>query len=138
MEVLEQQQLVVRQVAQRRHGDREYRQPVVQVAAEAPSPHFLAQVAVARRDHAGIRMAAGGLAHALEFAILEDAQQFRLQLQRQFTDLVEEQGGIGRVLEKACLRTGGAGEGPAGMAEQRRLDQRRCDRRAVQCDQRAR
>jgi hypothetical protein len=94
--------------------------------------HRLAQVAVgggddARRGHAALR-----LAHALILAVLQHAQQLRLHLQRQLADLVEEKRAVVRILEVAGLRRGGAGEGALGVAEERRLDQRRRERRAVE------
>ena len=49
-------------------------------------------------------------ADALEFAVLEDAQQLRLQLEWQFADFVEEQRAIGRVFEVAGLVADRAGE----------------------------
>jgi len=64
---------------------------VIQVGAEAPAPYFLAQVAVGGGDHARVGNALLRLADALEFAVLEHAQQLGLQLQRQFADLVQEQ-----------------------------------------------
>ena len=44
------------------------------------------------------------LAHALVLAVLQHAQQLRLQLERQLADLVEEQRPVERVLEVARLR----------------------------------
>ena len=50
--MVEQQQPVVAHVAQRRHADREHREPVVEIGAEAAGLDFLAQVAVGGGDDA--------------------------------------------------------------------------------------
>ena len=84
---------------------REHRQAVIEVGAEAPLRTSLAQVAVGGGDHARSATRGAGLAHALVLAVLEHAQQLRLQLERQLADLVEEQRAVLRVLEVARLRS---------------------------------
>jgi hypothetical protein len=74
------------------------------------------------------------LADALELAVLEHAQELRLQLQRQLADLVQEQRAFLGVLEIAGLVGAGAGERALGVAEQGRLDQGRGDGGAVECE----
>ena len=105
---------------------------MVEVGPERALLHGLAQVAVAGGDHTRARHAARGLADALVLAVLQHAQQLGLQLERQLADLVEEQRAVARVLEIARARGRGAGESALGVAEQRRLDQRRRDCRAVE------
>jgi len=112
--------------------DGEDRQTVIQVGAEAAFPYFLAQVAVGCGDDAGAADALLGFADALELAVFQDAQQLRLQFERQFADLVEKQRAVLGVLEIARLGLGGAGEGALGVAEQGRLDQGRRDGGAVE------
>src|SRR6185503_13287479 len=73
-EMLKQQQLVAVHFPQRGHAERENRKAVVKVWAESSLAHFLAQIAVARGDHARARQMAGGLADALVFAVFEDPQ----------------------------------------------------------------
>src|SRR6266581_4114168 len=72
----------------RRHFDRENRQPVIQVRAEVAFPDFLAQVAIGGGDHPGTGETLLRLADALELAVLEHAQELRLQLQGQLADLI--------------------------------------------------
>src|SRR5438270_255691 len=60
--VVEQLQLVLAQLAKRRHPQLEDREAVVEVRAEASPAHFLAKVAVGRGDHA--RTAHAGLGFA--------------------------------------------------------------------------
>ena len=85
-----------------------------------------------------LETAALRFADALELAVFEDAQQLRLQLQRQLADLVQEQGRVVRVLEIARARRRRAGERALGVTEQRRLHERRRDRRAVEREERVR
>src|SRR5712664_3191986 len=130
--MLEQQGAVLVHLAQRRYLDREHRQPVIQVGAEIPFPDFLAQVAVSGGNHPGTGETLLRLADALELAVLEHAQKLGLQLQGQLADLIEKQRSVARVFEIARFVLRRAGEGALGVAEQRRLDQGRRDRRAVE------
>ena len=75
-------------------------------------------------------------AQALDRALLEEAQQRRLRLQRQVADLVQEQGAAVGMLEATALALGGAGEGAALEAEQLGLHQAFRDRAAVDDHQR--
>lgn len=130
--MLEQQQAVVAHVAQGRHADGEDTEPVIEVAAEAAGADLAPQVAVGGGNDACRADARLGFAHALEFAVLQHAQQLGLQVDGQFADLVEEQGALAGVLEIARLVRGGAGEGALGVTEQGGFDQRRRDGCAVQ------
>jgi hypothetical protein len=112
------------------HG--EHRQPVVEIDAEAAGLGLAAEVAVGRGDDARPRHPGLRLADALVFAVFQHAQQLRLELERQFADLVEEQRALGGVLEVAGARCGRAGERALRVAEQRGFDERRRDRGAVQ------
>src|SRR6267142_1705055 len=131
--MLEQQGAVLVHLAQRRHFDREHRQPVIQVGAEIPFPDFLAQVPIGRGNYPGTGEALLRFADALELAVLEHAQELGLQLERQLADLVEEQSSIARIFEITGFVLRGAGEGALGVAEQRGLDQGWRDRGAVEC-----
>ena len=75
-------------------------------------------------------------ADALELAVLEHAQQLRLQVDVELADLVEEDGAAVRLLEAAVMLSDGAGERALLVAEQRRLDQLLRDRAAVEHDER--
>ena len=83
---------------------------MIEVGAEAAVADLLAHVAVGGGDHARVANAALGFADALVFAVFQHAQQFRLQLQRQLADFVEEQRAVLGVLEIARARGRGAGE----------------------------
>jgi hypothetical protein len=111
---------------------------MVKVGAEAALLDAKTQVAVGRRDDPRARDPALGFAQALEFAVLDHPQELRLHLEGQLADLVQEEAAILGVLEVARLGGACAGKGALGVAEQRRLDQRRCERRAVQREERPR
>ncbi len=72
---------------------------MVQIGAKAPFHHLLAQIAVRRRQHPHIDPQAAVIADALNIAILQHAQQFGLQRQRQFADFVKKQGAVIRHLK---------------------------------------
>src|SRR5207244_62512 len=72
----------------------------------------------------------------LHFAVLESAQQLRLDRQRQLADFVEKQGAAVRRLEHPGLGLDRTGERAADMAEQLALEQRVDDRRTVDRDER--
>src|SRR5437762_2368753 len=63
-------------------------EPVVQVLAEAPGPHFLLQRLVGGGDDADVGVQLLGAADAAEVAVLQDAQQLRLQAGAHLGDLV--------------------------------------------------
>src|SRR5436309_2792158 len=88
--IVEKPHLVLAEVAQRRHAEREDRKAVIEVAAEATQADLFAEVAIGRRDDARAARAGLRLADALVLAILEHAQQLRLQLEGELADLVEE------------------------------------------------
>src|SRR5260221_4596682 len=73
---------------------------------------------------------------ALDPPLLEHAQEFGLQAERQLADLVEEQRAAVGHLEAAGFLLGGAGERALLVAEQLALDQRLGERRAVDRDAR--
>ena len=135
-QVPHEQRDVLAPIAQRRHGERKHVEPVEQIAAEAPLPHFLVQIAVGGGDDAHVDVDRPRAAEPLDLAVLQHAQQLRLQLERQLADLVEEDRAAVGQLEAAGLRRVRAGEGAALAAEQLALDQRRRQRRAVDDDER--
>ena len=131
-EMVEQQQAVAAHVAQRGDADREYREPVVEIGAEAAGLDFLAQVAIGGGDDARPGSPRLGLADPLVLAVFQHAQQLGLEVGRQFADFVEEQRAFAGFLEIAGTGGRGAGEGAPGMTEERRFEQAGRDRRAVE------
>ena len=122
-EVLREQRNVVLALAQRRqlHGDDV--QPVEQVLAELAFVHHVPQVDVGRGDDPHVDLDRLDAAEAHELALLDDAQQLGLRLERDVADLVEEDRALVGELEQPLLRVDGAGERALDVAEQVRLEQ---------------
>ena len=100
---------VLAALAQRRHLDDQPLESLVQVVTERALCHHVPYVPVG----GGHELDVGALVtvgpHAPELARLDHAQQRRLQVARQVTDLVEEQHPLVRLLEQAAtalVRTG--------------------------------
>ena len=89
-----------------------------------------------RRDHADVDVDRLGLADAADLAAVEDAQELRLEIERELADLVEEQRAAVGGLDQALLVGAGAGEAALGVAEQLARDQLVRDRAAVDDDER--
>src|SRR5690606_19850070 len=87
--------------------------------------------AVRRRDHARVDADRARTADGLDLAVLQRAQELRLQIDRQLADLVEEQrAAVGRD-EQPTLARLRAGERAAHVAEQLAIEQRADQRAAV-------
>src|SRR5262249_43249407 len=114
---------VVRTCPQRRQGDREYAQAVVQVLAERLLAYRPQQVAVGGGDDAHVGLDWCGPPDAVELALLQDTQQLRLRVGGDFAHLVEEDGAALGQLEPADAPRDGAGEGALLVAEEFALDQ---------------
>src|ERR1700690_1639913 len=70
----------------------DYIQAVIEIFPELSVEDCLSKVSVGRCYDAHINSAGQMVANAAEFAILEDAQKFYLQCQRQFANLVQKEG----------------------------------------------
>src|SRR6185295_4799609 len=114
---------VARSIPQRRHGDRKYVEPVIQVRAETLFTNQLRQVEIRCCDDSDIHLNGSRAAQALELLFLQDAEQLGLQLEWQVADLIQEQRALIRQLESA----GGLGErsreGAALVTEQLAFEQ---------------
>src|SRR5580704_2470357 len=80
-------------------GNRENIQAIEEIGAESPFLDHLPQVLIGGRNHAYIDPNRPCTAEPLEFLLLQDAQQFRLQFEGQISDLIEEQGPGMRLLK---------------------------------------
>ncbi len=70
---------------------REHIQPIVEILAKAPGRDIFAQPTVGGRQHAHVEGNGRASAQPLHFALLQHAQQFRLQPERHLGDLIEQQ-----------------------------------------------
>ena len=109
---------VLRPLAQRRDGDGHDLEPVVQIAAEGAGSDLLLEVRVGGGDDAHVHLDRLGPPDAHERAILEHAQDLRLQRQRHLADLVQKERAAVRQLELPRLALHGPREGAALVAEQ--------------------
>ncbi len=129
-------QNVIAALAQRGDGERKHVEAVVKIFAEASRRHFLAQATVGRREDPDVERYGSPTAEALNLALLQNAQQLRLQRQRHLRHLIEQQGAALRLLEFPGVTGVRAGEGAPFVAEQHRLEHVLGDRRAVDGDER--
>ena len=113
-----QQRHVAGAAAQRRHFEGHHVQAVIEVFAELALLDAAGQVAIGGGDHPDVDLDGFGTAQALQFALLQDAQEFGLQIHRQFADFVEEERAALGLFEAADAALEGAGEGAAHMAEE--------------------
>src|SRR5439155_193572 len=126
---------VLAPVAQRREADREDAQAIVEVLAESAGLHLVLEVAVGRHDDARIDRAGAVLAHRADLALLQHAQELRLERRAGLRDLVEKEGAAARHLEEALAVLGGAREGAAAVAEELALEQPLGERGTVDGDE---
>src|SRR5690606_37590833 len=98
--------------------------------------HLLREVAVGAAHDADVDGDRVLAADRLDLALLEDAQELGLEIERQLPQLVEEDRPAVRRAERAVRRLERAGERALLVAEQRRLDEARRDRAAVDDDER--
>src|SRR4029077_14090185 len=107
-------------------------------AAEAALAHRERGVAIRGRDDAHVRRALARVADALVRALLQEAEQLGLDLERQLADLVQEQRAALRGLHASLAVRDRAGERAALVAEQLGLDHAALERRAEHGDERRR
>src|SRR5262249_49120582 len=122
-EVLRKQSDVCRSAPQRRHFERHHVEAVIQVFAKLAVPDAGGQVAVGGSDYADVQADRIRTSEALHLALLQDAQELRLQFHREFADFVQKDRAALRLLEAACPRLQGAGERSADMSEELALEQ---------------
>jgi hypothetical protein len=91
-------------VAQRRRKDRKNLEAVKEVAAEFLFRDHFGQIAIGGGDEAHVDGDGPRAAQALDLALLQSAQQFRLQVERQLAHLVEEERALVRQLQRPILR----------------------------------
>ena len=129
---------VLHALAQRRHANRHDAEAVVEILPEPAVRDELVEPPVGRRDDAGGHPDRLLAAHALELAILQDAEQLRLRRLVQIADFVEKDRAAVGQLELAAPERRRAGERPLLMAEELALDQLGRNRGAVHFHERTR
>ena len=123
-------------LTQRRYLQPHDVEPVEQILAEPALLHGLVEIDVGCGDQAKVRLHRARAADAFDFALLDRAQQLRLQLRAEVAHLVEEQRAARGELELADLLPDGAGERALLVAEEDALHELTGDRRQVHGDER--
>ena len=114
------------------NGDGEDVEAVIEVRAELLLGGEGAQVAIGGGDQAEFRGQGARVAEALELAVLEDAQELGLELERQVGDFIEEQRAFVSQLDAAQALVEGSGEGAFFVAEHFAFEQTGGNGRAVE------
>ena len=109
--------------AQGGHLDGEHAEAEVEVFAEGAGGDGAGEVGVGERDQARVDGERFGAAEALEAALFEHAQKFRLRGRGEGGDFVENDGAGAGHFQAAELAFDGSGEGAALVAEQFGFDQ---------------
>ena len=137
VEGLDEQWNVIAALAERGQSQADDVEPVVEIGAERTTVDGCAQVLMGGGDDANVDADLIAPADALDHALFDHAEQSRLQVERQLSNLVEEYRATGRALDRADARSSSAGERALLVAEQLALDQRRRNRAAVDNDERS-
>src|SRR5205823_5381170 len=135
-EVSGERQDVVPALAQRDELDRDDVQPVIQVVAEAAGRRLVAERAVARGDDADVDAPRARAADRQYLAVLQDAQELRLEVRTDLADLVEEERPARCPLEAAGARRDGTGERALLVSEELALEHALGEGLAVHRDER--
>ena len=134
-EVIREQRDVLETLPERRQLDRNDAQAIEQILAERSLGHALRGITVRRRDEPNVDHRVLLLAaDATHDAVLEHAEQLRLDRQRHLRELVEKQRSAVRDLEQTGLVAIGTGERAFAMSEQLALEQPFGQCRAVDRD----
>ena len=109
---------------------------VIKVFAEPSVPHKSLQVHICSANQADINGNWLRAAHTGNRPVLDSTEQLGLQMQRNISDLVQEQSTALRKLKLACMVCMGIGESPFYMTEQLTFKKRFCDSSGVYCHHR--
>ena len=114
---------VLAPLAERRQPHGKDGNAVPEILAELPGGHHARQVAMRGGHDPHVHVLRLLRADAFQPPVLQDPQQPHLRGQGQLADFVQQQRAAVGPLEPALPRLNGAGEGPALVAEELRIDQ---------------
>src|SRR5580765_1891752 len=126
---------VLGSLAERRKLDGNDVDSVIEVFPESTIFDRFFEIEVSRRDEPELGLDRLGSANALDLTFLNRAEQFRLEVETQISNLIEEEGPIAGQLELAELLPVGAGERPSFVAKERALGELARNRREVDGDE---
>src|SRR6185503_17860513 len=121
---------------ERRELDLDHRQAEKEVLAELVTIDGPAEIAIGRRDEAHVERHLALGADGTHHALLEGAQELRLQSEGEVADLVEEERAAARLHEEAGARVARIGERAAHVPEQLALEKALGDGGAADRDER--
>src|SRR6266849_5340510 len=98
-------------------------EPIEQVLPELPFLHQRRKLFVRGSNYANVHFHRRALPHPPDLALLDRAQQLRLNLGSKVADFVEEKRATGSFFKQPPSKTRGAGEGALGMTEKLGFDQ---------------
>ena len=133
-ELAEEKVDVVLAVAQGRHAYLDGVEAVIEVLSEPALAHRVHQVDVGGGHDTDVGLLHLGGADLHVFAVLQHAEQHDLRAQREFADLVEEEGAAVGLLEIPLAGLRGSGEGTLLVSEQFGVDSPFGDASAVDCE----
>jgi hypothetical protein len=107
---------LLRPIAQRRDSDRKHIQAIEEIEAKPSVREHLLEILVRRRDDSHIDARRLRAPEPLDLLFLNDAQQFGLEFDRQFADLVEEDRPVVCRLKPTNSARDGSSEGPSFIA----------------------
>ena len=116
-EVASQESNVAGTLAQGRRSDGNYVQAVVEILVEFAFADALSEVAIGCGDEADVDAYIFRTAYPLKFALLQNAQELGLDLERQLPDFIQKERGAVGLLETADALLDGAGEGALHVSE---------------------
>src|SRR5439155_6417813 len=135
--VIDQRRQIFGTLTQRRQVDADDVQAEIEILAHPTRRDLGVEIAVRRRDHPRVDVRRRRTADALEAVLLEEAQELRLQLERQLADLVEEERPAFRRLDASRLVLERAGERALHVAEELAFEEVLGERRARDGDERS-
>src|SRR5215467_1857985 len=117
-EMLHQPRQVIEPLAQRRDIDFKYVESIKQIVTKTTRFNFGFEIPVAGSEDPHINFYWGRGAHWQNGLLLQNAQQFGLEAQRHFPNLIQENRSATRSLEQSFLRADCAGKRPLHMAKE--------------------
>src|SRR5260370_33049868 len=124
-------------VAQRRHEEGNYVQPIEEVLPEGAARDLLFEILVCGGEHANVDAQSLAGADRFEALLFQDAQHFRLRAQAHVADFVEEERAAVGFLKLADLVLAGPRKAALHLPEKLGFDQLLRDGRAAHLDNQA-
>src|SRR6266851_408126 len=114
--------------------DRDHVETIVEIVAKSAGVNLIFQKLIGGGDNARVHANRPALADALEFTLLQYAQQLDLELGTHAADLVEEDGAAMSRLETAGLVVDRSSKGAFDVAKQLAFQQAFTERAAIDAD----